>query len=195
MSKRRRSEPTPEDLALWEKVAKDVAPLARRPAQAVSHAPPKPSADKKTKPELKPARTTMPPPAAAPKPRPRPEAPRLAPLDRRTRARVVKGTVSIDARLDLHGLTQSAAHARMRRFLADCHEARAKLVLVITGKGRPDESGSIGEERGVLKRMVPGWLGSAELRPYVIGFEAAGRGHGGDGALYVRIRSRRNAAS
>jgi DNA-nicking Smr family endonuclease len=194
MSKRRREEPTPEDLALWEKVAKEVAPLTRRPAQAISPAQPTPKADAKAKPEAKPARAKAPPPAA-PKPRPGPEAPRLSPLDRRMRARVARGTVAIDARLDLHGLTQNAAHARLRRFLADCQEARSKLVLVITGKGRPGETGSVGEERGVLKRMVPIWLGSAELRSLVIGFETAGRGHGGDGALYVRIRSRRNTAS
>ena len=43
-------------------------------------------------------------------------------------------------------------------------------------------------ERGVLKRQVPLWLESGELRPFVIGFESAGMGHGGTGALYVRVR-------
>ena len=31
-------------------------------------------------------------------------------------------------------------------------------------------------------------LESAELRPLVVGFENAGIGHGGQGALYVRVR-------
>jgi DNA-nicking Smr family endonuclease len=59
-------------------------------------------------------------------------------------------------------------------------------VLVITGKcGR---AGDAGGERGVLKRQVPQWLRLPEFRAYVVGFEAAHIGHGGEGALYVRIR-------
>jgi DNA-nicking Smr family endonuclease len=38
---------------------------------------------------------------------------------------------------------------------------------------------------------VPLWLKSSELRDYVIGFDAAHAAHGGDGALYVRIRRKR----
>jgi DNA-nicking Smr family endonuclease len=191
MSKRRRPDPTSEDLALWERVAKDVAPLARRPKPSASSE----QQDKtKAEPIAKPTRSAAPTPSQ-PIARPRPEAPRLAPLDRRMRARVARGAVAIDARLDLHGLTQTAAHARLHRFLAECQQTRAKLVLVITGKGRPDEARMTGEERGILKRVVPVWLASSELRAYVIGFETAGRGHGGEGALYVRIRTRRDANS
>jgi DNA-nicking Smr family endonuclease len=62
-------------------------------------------------------------------------------------------------------------------------------VLVITGKGgRADEARS---ERGVLKRQVPLWLRLPEFRPYVVGFEDAHIGHGGEGALYVRVRRAR----
>ena len=46
-------------------------------------------------------------------------------------------------------------------------------------------------ERGVLKRMVPMWLGTAEFRSYVSGFESAAVGHGGEGALYVTLRKSR----
>ena len=42
--------------------------------------------------------------------------------------------------------------------------------------------------RGVLKRMVPHWLRLPELRGIVIGFESASVRHGGEGALYVRLR-------
>ncbi len=40
----------------------------------------------------------------------------------------------------------------------------------------------------MLKRQVPLWLESTELRSLVIGFESAGIGHGGQGALYVQVR-------
>lgn len=111
------------------------------------------------------------------------------------RSRITRGTVSIDARIDLHGMTQASAHRKLRNFIEDCQENGKKIVLVITGKGRPDATHGIDAERGILRRQVPIWLGSAELRSYVIGYEPAGRSHGGEGALYVRIRSRRKSDS
>ena len=116
----------------------------------------------------------------------------LAPLGRRMKQRVARGREAIDARLDLHGLTQAQAHATLSRFLHDASARGARLVLVITGKGklsgmRGDGSG----ERGVLRRQVPQWLGLPEFRSLVIGFEDAHIAHGGEGALYVRIRKAR----
>lgn len=92
-------------------------------------------------------------------------------------------------------MTQASAHRKLRNFIEDCQENGKKIVLVITGKGRPDATHGIDAERGILRRQVPIWLGSAELRSYVIGYEPAGRSHGGEGALYVRIRSRRKSDS
>jgi DNA-nicking Smr family endonuclease len=97
---------------------------------------------------------------------------------------VVRGKQAIDARLDLHGLTQSEAHGALLRFLHNAQARDARLVLVITGKGR-------GGEPGVLRRQVPQWLGLPELRSLVVGFEDAGARHGGEGALYVRLRRAR----
>ncbi len=104
-------------------------------------------------------------------------------MDRRTRSRLTRGVVAIDMRIDLHGLTQIAAEGRLKRFLHDAQGAGAKVVLVITGKGAAD-----GGERGVLRRMTPHWLSSADMRAVVVGFEEASPAHGGTGALYVRIR-------
>ena len=103
--------------------------------------------------------------------------------------RVARGKEPIDGRLDLHGLTQSEAHATLLRFLRAANAREARLVLVITGKGARAGEG----ERGVLKRQVPLWLGSAEFRALVIGFEDAHATHGGAGALYVRVRRSRRA--
>ena len=180
MTRGRKRTPTGEELQLWEKVTDTVAPLAPRPPKVV--APRKPSASaSKEKP-----RKTAPPvsPPVALKPPPKPSPPALNPIDRRTRLRLGRGTVAIDRRIDLHGMTQAAAEGRLRRFLAEAQSEGAKVVLVITGKGR---SGA-GDERGVLRRVVPIWLSSPALRPVVVGFDEAGPMHGGSGALYVRIR-------
>ncbi len=195
MTKRRgRQEPTPQDLALWETVSKSVAPLKRRtkPPTLRQEAP---EPESRSMPAAKPKPPAARPLAAPLRPPPSPEPPALAPLDRRMRARVARGAVALDARIDLHGLTQAAAHHRLRGFLGEAQAAGAKLVLVITGKGQPGDQRLFGEERGILKRMVPMWLGSQEMRPLVIGYEPAGRSHGGEGALYVRVRSRRRAGS
>jgi DNA-nicking Smr family endonuclease len=106
--------------------------------------------------------------------------PPLAALDRRTRSRLARGRIEIDARLDLHGLTLHRAHARLRSFLSNAQVRGHRLVLVITGKG-----GS-----GAMHREVPHWLSLPEMRALVIGYEPASAAHGGDGALYVRVRRR-----
>lgn len=102
------------------------------------------------------------------------------------RTRVARGKEAIDGRLDLHGLTQSEAHAALLRFLRMATARDARLVLVITGKGARGEG-----ERGVLKRQVPQWLSLPEFRALVVGFEQAHLAHGGEGALYIRVRRTR----
>lgn len=113
--------------------------------------------------------------------------PSLARLDHRTKRRLVRGVIAIDERLDLHGHTQDAAHAILRGFLVTARARGARIVLVITGKGRSGSSGEI-HDRGVLRRAVPHWLGDPGLRDVVVGFEEAHLAHGGAGAIYVRLR-------
>ncbi len=176
----RKRTPTGEELELWETVTHSVTPLQRRARQPAKPKPPPAKAERKA------ARpTTHAQPAKSPPPKPKPP-PALNPFDRRTLGRIGRGTVAIDARIDLHGMTQDAAQARLVRFIGDAQAKGAKLLLVITGKGTSGTG-----ERGVLRRVVPMWLASPQLRPFVIGFDEAGPTHGGSGALYVRIRRAR----
>jgi DNA-nicking Smr family endonuclease len=109
--------------------------------------------------------------------------PPLTVLGRRAKQRVARGKEPIEGRLDLHGLTQREAHTTLLRFLNAASLRGARLVLVITGKGGVGQG-----ERGILKRQVPQWLALPEFREWVVGFEKAHIAHGGEGALYVRIR-------
>jgi DNA-nicking Smr family endonuclease len=111
--------------------------------------------------------------------------PPLAPLSRRERSHLSRGRKEIDARIDLHGMTQIRAHRVLQDFLRRAHADGLTFVLVITGKGKMTGAAS---ERGVLRRQVPQWLALPEFRAMVVGFEEAHIGHGGEGALYVRIR-------
>jgi DNA-nicking Smr family endonuclease len=112
-------------------------------------------------------------------------APALSPVMRKEMKKLVRGDAAIDARIDLHGMTQAEAHGALQRLLHRCQADGAKFVLVITGKGVPNASRG---ERGVLRRQVPMWLALPEFRRYVLGFDVAHTGHGGEGALYVRLR-------
>jgi DNA-nicking Smr family endonuclease len=177
-----------EERALWESVAKQTKPLHKR---ARTTKPPVASPDSKMPAAAKAVVPPKPSPAAriarAPKPNPAPAAPPLAPLGRRERSQLSRGRKDIDARLDLHGMTQTRAHHALFSFLQRAHSGGLTFVLVITGKGRMGAE----TERGVLRRQVPQWLSLPEFRPLVVGFEEAHIGHGGEGALYVRIRRSR----
>jgi DNA-nicking Smr family endonuclease len=112
----------------------------------------------------------------------------LALISRRERARLSRGKQDIEARIDLHGMTQARAHRALHNFLLRSSDDGLRFVLVITGKGRTTRLDS---SRGVLRQQVPEWLGLPEFRTLVVGFEQAHIGHGGEGALYVRIRKSR----
>jgi len=174
-----------EDRVLWTTVTKAIKPLRARALLAPEEAADAPADLAKPAPKsVRPAaRAVKPSPAPPP---PKSSAPPLAPqsLGRRMRTRVARGKEPIDARLDLHGLTQAQAHDTLLRFLRSAHARDVRLTLVITGKGR-------GAEPGVLKRQVPQWLGLPEFRALVVGFEDAHFAHGGEGALYVRVRRSR----
>lgn len=182
---RRRRALSEEERALWHSIAKQTKPLRRKArivktaAPALVEAPP---------PAAKNAAASKPPsPMRSPKPKlaaPKP-APALAPLGRRERSQLSRGRKEIDGRIDLHGMTQHRAHRALLTFLQRASHDGMTFVLVITGKGRTVGPES---ERGILRRQVPLWLGLPEFRVLVVGYEEAGIGHGGEGALYVRMR-------
>lgn len=185
--KRKKKSLSREDRELWSKVAKTLTPL--EPGRSFE-------AELESFAELvEPTRT---PPKAAKKadtairvqmPHPKVHAlPPMHRLEHRQRKKVVKGIKPIDARIDLHGLTQDQAHSRLRSFLLQAQGSGFKLVLVITGKG--GRSGPHGEI-GILRRFVPEWLSMPDMRSVVVGYEEAHNSHGGSGALYVRIRKKR----
>jgi DNA-nicking Smr family endonuclease len=185
---RRKRALSEEERALWESVAKQTKPLRKR-SRATK--PQLAAPDSQTPVATKAAAAPKAHPAAkvarAPRPDPPPAAPPLAPLGRRERSQLSRGRKEIDARLDLHGMTQTRAHRALSGFLQRAHSEGLTFVLVITGKGRMGAE----SERGVLRRQVPQWLSLPEFRSLVVGFEEAHIGHGGEGALYVRIRRSR----
>jgi len=115
-------------------------------------------------------------------------------LDKRTAERLRRGQLAIEARLDLHGMTQDEAHGALFSFLARSEAQGLRCLLVITGKGvrRSDGHDFRGEAIGVLKHAVPRWLGEAGQRRRILALAPAQPKHGGSGALYVLLRRQRS---
>jgi len=104
-------------------------------------------------------------------------------LDKRTQMRLKRGQLSVEGRIDLHGMTQAQAHHALEHFLGASQNAGRRTVLVITGKGFKPGGGI-----GVLKQAVPKWLNEQPNRSRVQGFSHASPRDGGEGALYVRLK-------
>jgi DNA-nicking Smr family endonuclease len=179
-------QPSRDEIALWHHVMKDVR--RREPARPEADA-----ADSEDREQVVTAAKQKPS-LRRPEPLPRPvHSPRdpelthgaMPGVDRRSNQRLRRGQVEIDARIDLHGMTQSVAYQSLMRFLEDSWRSGRKCVLVITGKGLR-ETGEI----GILRRQVPKWLND-NARHMIQGFSYAHRRHGGEGALYVLMRRRR----
>ncbi|MBV6658569.1 MAG: Smr/MutS family protein [Devosiaceae bacterium] len=202
-----------EDKGLWDRVKRTVDPLdadqRARYSEALSQvleggadafAPGKPVSKapaKGTKRTLNGGETHLsaPKPAQTAGPKKGSGRPPLVALDRKGKSRIVRGRTPIDARVDLHGLRQHEAHEVLRGFIFNAHARGHRTVLVITGKGtrvrdpHPDAPPwAVGS--GVLRRAVPGWLAAPELRGAVLSVEPAHASHGGEGALYVRLRAK-----
>lgn len=110
------------------------------------------------------------------------------PLEKPVKRKLAKGRLALQARIDLHGLIQSEAHALLHGFLVHAHERGLRHVLVITGKGS-----SMGSD-GALKRAVPLWFSKPDFRHLISSYETAASHHGGEGAMYVRLsRARADA--
>jgi DNA-nicking Smr family endonuclease len=174
MSSRSGKKLTDEDRVLWNLVAKSAKPLkGRRPVEDEA---PKPAAEEKMPTAAKMAAPTAP--ASTP---PKRQHVTHA-LDRPTLDKLSRGKLPIEGRVDLHGMTQSEAHSLLLSFLQRAHVNGVRYVLVITGKGF-----SSGGD-GVLRRQVPAWLSTPPFRALVSSHDLAARQHGGEGALYVRLR-------
>lgn len=202
----RRRSLTGDEAALWRKAMRRTRrfPSASDPAQPAATAP-------------------VPDPAAAPPSRrmkaasvlpARPEPPPVRPpvtfdlagsvgerlarepvrMDTNTHAKMMRGKLEPEARIDLHGMTLAQAWPALSSFILQAHARGLRLVLVITGKGRTlpaDDLGPVPRRAGALKNEVPHWLRSGLLAPLVMELREAHRSHGGAGAYYVYLRRRR----
>ena len=185
---RKKRDLSEDDRTLWDKVRASATPLRPTAVIAPDHAPPPPGG------KPKPARAAPVRKTAAGNPATgavnAPNAKRAAPLrmDKKTFDRLSRGKMKPDARIDLHGMTQTEAHHELNDFILTAHARGQRLVLVITGKGRVNyDEGPIPVRTGILRHNVPQWLKMAPLSRVVLQIAEAHPRHGGSGALYVYL--------
>ncbi|MBL8697483.1 MAG: Smr/MutS family protein [Alphaproteobacteria bacterium] len=184
----------PDEHALWSKMMADVKPLRRaRPPKPVTPAALEPVAETRQRiaDAERPKTVTRASPPSAPVATARPVAPprqlNALGIDKSTLARLKRGDLAIDGRLDLHGMTQADAHETLDRFVDGGVGRGARLLLVITGKGAGGD--------GVLRAMLPRWLRAGPHATRILRIEPAHVKHGGSGAWYVYLRRRRDTPS
>ncbi len=183
-----------DEAALWRRVTSTAEPLGERGPSAPEAAEAETEGAAEEAPTPRSKRASKAGPATvpdAPPPAKQAPLPELRPgaspgLDKRIALRLKRGQLKVEARIDLHGLTQSEAHAALNHFIADSYQAGRRCVLVITGKGSVRDPGG-----GVLRQMTPRWLNQAALRRKVLALEQAQARHGGGGALYVLLKRQR----
>ena len=101
-------------------------------------------------------------------------------LERKREKSLRQGSVEIDAKLDLHGMTQVEAFSALTAFMRKKAKAGKRHLLIITGKGRGGD--------GVLRRNLESWLGQLPEASAILALRPAAPKHGGEGAFYVVMR-------
>ncbi|WP_284165277.1 Smr/MutS family protein [Frigidibacter sp. SD6-1] len=195
MSRRRHL--SPEERELWNRIAASARAL--RPERPVPHDPaphPKvaPKAPPHRAPDLAPfvlGERALPRAAThnlSPAPHERLKAEPLR-MDHKTFGRMARGKLAPEARLDLHGMTLSEAHAELVHFVLTSQAAGLRLLLVITGKGKAKDShGPVPDRIGALRHQVPHWLMLPPIGSHVLQVAPASLRHGGQGAYYVYLK-------
>jgi DNA-nicking Smr family endonuclease len=91
-----------------------------------------------------------------------------------------RGQFTVQAELDLHGLTVDEARQALAEFLVDVRAMGARCVRIIHGKGYGSR-----HKQPVLKNKLNGWL---QQRDEVLAFCSARQVDGGTGAVYVLLK-------
>jgi DNA-nicking Smr family endonuclease len=86
------------------------------------------------------------------------------------------GKVKIEARLDLHHMTESEAFVAVQGFMNKAVQRGWRILLIITGRG------------AVLQSALPRWLRESQANRHVRWVEPAATRHGGVGAYYIVLR-------
>ncbi|MBW1842020.1 MAG: Smr/MutS family protein [Deltaproteobacteria bacterium] len=98
--------------------------------------------------------------------------------------RLHRGDFSMQAHIDLHGLSVEDAHNAFETFLKESIQTHKRGVLIVHGRGLSSP------DKPVLKSKLIEWLTTGPWRKWVIAFSSARSCDGGAGATYLLLRER-----
>ena len=104
-------------------------------------------------------------------------------IDAKTRKKMDRGEIEIDATLDLHNQTMEVAYLSLVQFINQSYKLSRRMLLVITGKGKRS-----GDSLTIIKNEFLVWINDPRLRNKIIRFSQAHRKHGGGGAYYILLK-------
>ena len=165
---------SPEESALWARVASTIRPLSRAKNDA--------------KVIDKPALIQQSKLTSAPAPPARLQAAARGvgtTLDKSWDRRLRGGSLDPDRIVDLHGMSLDGAWQAIDRALDQAIARGERLVLLITGHERPGEPPV---RRGAIRAAVHDWLAASRHAGDIAAVRAAHRRHGGGGSLYIVLR-------
>ncbi len=93
-----------------------------------------------------------------------------------------RGQFSIEAELDMHGMTVAIAKPILAEFLYQAQRMGKRCVKIIHGKGYRSPN-----QQPVLKSRINNWLRRSDA---VVAFHSARQVDGGTGAVYVLIKQK-----
>ena len=170
---------TPEESALWSRVASTIRPLSREKDEGQ----PLPvSAETQSKTKAVAPRT------ASPAKRPQEIRSPGTTLDGSWDRLLRGGGIAPDRVVDLHGMSLDGAWRAIDRALDRAISRGERLVLLITGHHRPGEPPV---RRGAIRAAVHDWLAASRHAGDIAAVRGAHRRHGGGGSLYIILRKSR----
>jgi DNA-nicking Smr family endonuclease len=122
-----------DDEDVWDDITKSIKPLKSRNVKKTTPVKKKIRVTEIKKTPVVPDKTPSPPPT-------------------RTIRQLKQQKITVQRKLDLHGMTIAAAHPRLIRFIQDAYAEKLRCVEIITGRGNPEKG------TGQLKRHAPVWL-------------------------------------
>jgi DNA-nicking Smr family endonuclease len=168
---------TEGDKEIWENYTSRLAPVAKRKRSAKTA---KPTPEKMA---MHKAAEKMPTVWAKPKTStPLKKETSLSVLERTREKKLRQGEIGIEAKLDLHGMTQSVAYDALASFMRRSVKNHKRHLLIITGKGA--------DGAGVLRTNLKTWLSQMPESTSILALRPASPKHGGEGAFYVILRKK-----
>lgn len=101
--------------------------------------------------------------------------------------RLIRGVVTPDVTVDLHGHTLHSAHDMLDDALARAVARGDRVVLLVTGRPPRPES-ERPHARGAIRAAVGDWLAGSRHASQIAAVRGAHPRHGGAGALYLVLR-------